>query len=353
MALNATGIDALRPLTATERAFRLIHTSGLSCTNLDDAPPEVRDILRGHPADEAEFVRVVEGITDGSVLDEDLFFDRGADMFMNVHPRFMPALSHAHHFFELQYVLSGSFSQDIGGGCLGLGAGDVCFIAPGTEHALLVFDEDTLLTNILIRKDTFRSTFIDLLKANDIISDFFTRVLYCNSYYPYMLCRASDTEELTPVVLRMMEVGRQDHKYKDRLLRALLQEFFIYLLRDHECDFVTASASGRDAKNVVAILSFMQQNFRTVTLSGAAHFFSYDESHLSRMIKAFTGSRFSEIVKTIKLQHAADLLANTAMPISEVIADSGYEDKSYFYRAFGQKFGVTPAEYRRGAAGQS
>jgi AraC-like DNA-binding protein/mannose-6-phosphate isomerase-like protein (cupin superfamily) len=352
MAERATGIDALRPLTATERAFRFLHTAGLSCARLDEAPPEVRAILRGHPADEAEFVRVVEGITAGSVLDEDLFFEKGADMFMNLHPRFMPALSHAHHFFELQYVLAGSLTQNIGGAGLGLGAGDVCFIAPGTQHTLQVFDEDALLANILIRKDTFRSTFIDLLKTNDVISDFFTRVLYCSSYYPYMLCRACGEEELTSVVLRMMEVERQDHKYRDRLLRALLEEFFIYLLRDHEYDFVTASASGRDAKNVVAILSYLQQNFRTVTLSGTARFFNYDESHLCRMIKAFTGSRFSQIVKTIKLQHAADLLANSVMPIAEVIADAGYEDKSYFYRAFGEKFGTTPAEYRRRAAGE-
>jgi AraC-like DNA-binding protein len=65
------------------------------------------------------------------------------------------------------------------------------------------------------------------------------------------------------------------------------------------------------------------------------------------MIRGFTGSGFSQIVKTIKLQHAATLLEGGVMPISEVIADSGYEHKAYFYRVFRKKYGDTPAEYRR------
>jgi AraC-like DNA-binding protein/mannose-6-phosphate isomerase-like protein (cupin superfamily) len=354
MPSRSIGIEALRPLTGVEKAFRFLHLSGLSSAHLEEAPPEICDILNGHPSDEFEYRRITEKVNAGSVLDEDLYFEEGADISMNLHPRYMPALPHAHHFFELQYVLAGSFSQNIGDSSLALGAGDVCFIAPGTEHTLLVFDEDTLLVNILIRKDTFRSTFINLLKTNDIISDFFTRILYCGSYYPFMLCRACGEEELASVVLSMMAVSHDDHKYKDRLLRAMLEEFFIYLLRDHEYDFVTATASarGRDPKNVVAILSYMQQNFRTVTLSGTARFFNYDEAHLSRMIKAYTGSRFSQIVKTIKLQYAADLLTGSVMSLSEIIADTGYEDKSYFYRAFREKFGTTPAEYRRRAARQ-
>ncbi len=54
-------------------------------------------------------------------------------------------------------------------------------------------------------------------------------------------------------------------------------------------------------------------------------------------------------MKTIKLQHAAKLLEDSVMPVSEVVADSGYEDKTYFYREFRKKYGNTPAEYRRDA----
>jgi AraC family cel operon transcriptional repressor len=348
MGSAARRIEALRPLTPLERAFRYLHIAGLSYADLRETPPEVAEILGGHPADEAEFWNIRE-FELADVLDEHLFFDEDADIFMNIHPRYMPAPPHTHHFFELQYILAGSPSQTIGDGMLRMGTGDVCFMAPGTQHTPLVFDDDALLVNILIRKDTFRSTFINLLRANDIISDFFTRVLYCNSFYPFMLCRSCSEDELASVILDMIRVSRENRKYKDRLLRVMLEEFFIYLLRDHEYDFVTASACGGDHKNVVAMLSYIQQNFRTVTLSGAARFFNYNEAHLSRMIRAYTGSGFAHIVKTIKLQHAANLLEHSVIPVAEVIADSGYEDKTYFYREFRKKFGSTPAEYRQAA----
>lgn len=352
MSSTSKRIEAMKPLTALEKAFKFLHVAGLSYTELKEAPPELAEILRESPVDEAEFWSIRD-FELGDTLDEHMFFDEDADIFMNIHPRYMPAPPHTHHFFELQYILAGSLSQSIGDGTLRMGTGDVCFIAPGTEHTLLVFDDDTLIVNILIRKDTFRSTFINLLNTNDIISDFFTRILYCNSFYPFMLCRACSEQELAAVILGMIRVSRENRKYKDRLLRTMLEEFFIYLLRDHEYDFVTASACGGDHRNIVAMLSYIQQNFRTVSLSGAARFFNYNEAHLSRMIRAYTGSGFSQIVKTIKLQHAANLLAGSVVPVSEVIADSGYEDKTYFYREFKKKYACTPAEYRRGARRQT
>lgn len=349
---TAGRIEALKPLTPLEKAFKYLHVSGLSQTPLEQLPPELVDVFRGDPAEEARFWRIKKR-THPEVLDDPLFFDGNADIFVMIHPRYMPVPSHSHEFFELQYVLAGSLSQTIGEGNLRMGQGDVCFMAPGTEHIPMVFDDDTLLVNILIRQGTFRSTFIDLLRTNDVISDFFTRVLYCTSFYPFMFCRGCSEPELVSTILEMIRVNGEDMRYKDRLLRTLLEEFFIYLLRDHEYDFVTASQKGGEHRNIVAILSYIHQNFRTVTLSEAARFFNYNEAHLSRMIRSYTGSGFLQILKTIKLQHAAHLLEGSVMPVSEVITDSGYEDKTYFYREFKKKFGTTPAQYRNNARGLS
>ncbi len=346
--LTSEGIRALMRLTPLEEAFKYLHDAGLSYARLERLPPELAKIFRGHPSDEARFWRIKNRVKP-EVLDEPLFFDGNADIFLIIHPRYMPVPTHTHEFFELQYVLSGSLSQSIGEGSLKMGAGDVCFMAPGTQHTPVIFDDDTLLVNILIRQGTFRSTFIDLLRTNDVISDFFTRVLHCTSFYPFMFCRGCNEPELVSAILEMVKVSDGDTRYKDRLLRTLLEEFFIYLLRDHEYDFVTASKKGGEHKNIVAILSYIHQNFRTVSLVEVARFFSYNEAHLSRMVRAYTGSGFSQILKTIKLQHAANLLEGSAMPVSEVIADAGYEDKTYFYREFKKKFDTTPAEYRKNA----
>lgn len=61
-------------------------------------------------------------------------------------------------------------------------------------------------------------------------------------------------------------------------------------------------------------------------------------------------------VKIIHLLAAAhghlnrkQLLVNTQMPVSRIISEVGFSNRSYFYRLFEETYGVTPAEYHRNA----
>lgn len=58
-----------------------------------------------------------------------------------------------------------------------------------------------------------------------------------------------------------------------------------------------------------------------------------------------------ELLRTIRLDHAAQLLRATAMPVKNVGADAGYNSRTSFSNAFQRAFGMSPAEYR--AAQQS
>ena len=48
-----------------------------------------------------------------------------------------------------------------------------------------------------------------------------------------------------------------------------------------------------------------------------------------------------------RLEYSAVLLKNPALNVSEVAMDCGFEDLSHFSRAFKDKFGVSPASYRK------
>ena len=68
---------------------------------------------------------------------------------------------------------------------------------------------------------------------------------------------------------------------------------------------------------------------------------------MSRFIKRNTGLSFSDLQRNVRLDMAAELLHNTDLPVSAIIAEVGYTGKSNFYRMFQEKFGVTPAEMRK------
>ena len=333
-----------------EQCFKYIFEHNWPCNEAVsrmNKDPYLSSVLSDAPDDALAVRRILERAGSESVLEDEEFFRDNEDVFMNMHSRYMPVYKHRHSFFELQYVLRGTLDQVIAGQQLTLDAGDVCFIAPNTDHSLSVFDDETLIINILIRVDTFRTVFTGLLNKDDIISDFFSRVLMCNSFYPYIYCRTGIEEKLTSVILDMEQAYSSDMRLKNRLLVTKLEEFFIYLLDAHEYDFVTGSSIGETDRKVLPILRYIQDNFRTVTLSGLAEYFNYSEPYLSRIITMYSGNSFSQIIRGIRLKNAARLIESTDLPITDIGEESGYEDRTYFHRTFKKQYGMTPSQYRQ------
>ncbi|MEO5978306.1 MAG: helix-turn-helix domain-containing protein [Chryseolinea sp.] len=68
-------------------------------------------------------------------------------------------------------------------------------------------------------------------------------------------------------------------------------------------------------------------------------------TNMHRKIKAVTGFPPSELIRNIRLRKAALLLKNKADTVSQISFAVGFDDQSYFSKAFKKQFGVTPSEY--------
>lgn len=67
----------------------------------------------------------------------------------------------------------------------------------------------------------------------------------------------------------------------------------------------------------------------------------------SRLFKQTYGIGFLEYVQSKRMEEAEALLNNSEMPITTIAYNVGYQDPSYFARAFKQHFGCSPSDYRR------
>ena len=47
-----------------------------------------------------------------------------------------------------------------------------------------------------------------------------------------------------------------------------------------------------------------------------------------------------------RLEYARQLLVNTDLSVNEIIRKIGYQNKTYFYKIFKQRYGITPSEYK-------
>jgi len=68
-------------------------------------------------------------------------------------------------------------------------------------------------------------------------------------------------------------------------------------------------------------------------------------SQLFRKISALTGASVNELIRTFRLQKAAQLLEQNWAPVTQVAYEVGYSNLSYFSKAFKEKYGVSPSEY--------
>jgi len=68
-------------------------------------------------------------------------------------------------------------------------------------------------------------------------------------------------------------------------------------------------------------------------------------TNLHRKLKSISGVSPSEFIRNMRLKKASILLLNQSNSISQVSFSVGFEDHSYFSKAFKKHYGVSPSEY--------
>ena len=98
---------------------------------------------------------------------------------------------------------------------------------------------------------------------------------------------------------------------------------------------------------VQAVLHEITQNYREASLSNVARSYGVSLAYVSECVRAQTGKTYKELLQKHRMETAARLLRRSDWNIQQIITYVGYENTSYFYRLFHERYGVSPREYRR------
>ena len=96
-----------------------------------------------------------------------------------------------------------------------------------------------------------------------------------------------------------------------------------------------------------AIIQYIQDNYRDVTLSTVAKRFHYSNEYTSRLIKDLMGMTYTEVVRTVRIERSQDFLANTTMTVANIAEAIGYDTSEHYIRQFKKHTGMTPSAYRK------
>lgn len=94
------------------------------------------------------------------------------------------------------------------------------------------------------------------------------------------------------------------------------------------------------------IEGYIEQNIKTANLAELSQILGYSTVYTGGIVKRLTSETFSKAVLSKRCKMAAHMLLSTNFSIHEIIHMVGYENESYFRKAFKKKYGETLSEYR-------
>ena len=104
---------------------------------------------------------------------------------------------------------------------------------------------------------------------------------------------------------------------------------------------------GADNFIVRNALNYIEEHYNEkILLSDVADKVYVSQWHLSKLLNKETGKNFSEILNTVRIKKAAELLKDPSKRISDVSEEVGFLDVAHFSRVFKKVKGISANEFR-------
>ena len=102
------------------------------------------------------------------------------------------------------------------------------------------------------------------------------------------------------------------------------------------------------------VVQYLEDNYaEPFSQEECAARFCMNRDYLCHLFTKDLGVSMINNLNEVRIRHAKELLADPFRSSAEVASMVGYEDASYFARAFKKRTGMTPTQYRRQAGKKS
>lgn len=112
------------------------------------------------------------------------------------------------------------------------------------------------------------------------------------------------------------------------------------------------SSSFQETPSIVQVIHNAEQYIRSryyedISLRQIASLFYLNPSYFSVSFKNVTGKNFNEYLTSVRMENAKQMLLNKSLRVNQIARMTGYDDCSYFSKAFRKYTGMMPSEYQQ------
>lgn len=279
------------------------------------------------------------------------------DVVLPIHPAFEPPVLINLEFYNpdslkcmphiiIMYVLSGSAVFYTATDSYPLESGSLLILSPELPHKLKCTTNDVVV-NIISKPDLFEQHFSQILKKNDLLTTFFHQSLH-QTQKDFLRFNLEPKQEILHIIKYLFMESVSTDPFATEVFLSYLQILYSYILRNCDTSYSNINFKHNNHLTVLpSILLYIQNEYRTITLSSLASHFNYASAYLSRMLKKETGKNFNDIVQELKINEAKLLLQFSTFSISDIAIQVGYNSSDHFTHSFKKETGMTPSRFRK------
>lgn len=241
---------------------------------------------------------------------------------------------HCHNYYEFFLTFGDPVIHIVNGQKQILPSRSLVFVRPDDTHTYIK-DGDFSFINVAFSADTMK-------KLCAYFGDATNKILYTKMPPVVML----DTNDYNRVMQRLNSLNIINLNDKNRLqtrMKIILAEILSFFI-----DTNSNKTSSKIPYWLSSLVDFAKKAENiNMTLDDMAVASKKSREHISRSFKKHYNLTVSEFMTEQKLNYCANLLLNSNLSVIDICYECGFQNLSWFYRKFKEKFGITPTVFRK------
>ena len=268
---------------------------------------------------------------------------------------------HWHDEMELIYFEKGVFTAWLNTKEFQIEAPAFMCIHPGELHSLIL-PADSTESAIVFNLNILSFEHYDAIQAKlirPLIRGRLKMPLFINPTEPVFSHVKDCYESMRQKITEMNGCSSEDEITKNSAylqIKALLFDMLASLYKNN-CllNLKDTNIEGEhQIENLKKVLTYINENYSSpIRLEELALLLNLNAQYFCRYFKENIGKTVTEYINEIRIEKAAEALAETNEKIITIAQDTGFDNVGYFIRRFRREKGVTPSEDRKGSRSQN